>query len=58
MAQTTSDLIGALEYILPHLRELARIEAHANKGNPTHGHHAQICINNVRNALLAAQVAA
>lgn len=48
------ELLGALEYILPYLRELDRIEKHLNRNNPTGAQNAQVCINNVRNAIAKA----
>ncbi len=45
------ELYATLEYLLPHLAELDRAERHRNRNNPTAVLHAQVCINNVQNAL-------
>lgn len=48
------DMLATLDYILPYLRELDRAEKHRNRDNPTGGHNAEVCINNVLNAIAKA----
>ena len=58
LLEAAPDMLEALEYILPYLRELDRAERHRNRNNPTGTPNAQICINTVRNAIAKATGAA
>lgn len=47
----TNDLRLAIEYVLPYLVELERVEAHSNRANPTGPRNAAVCISVLRSAL-------